>query len=155
MSDDRLSLPFCYCCLLAYPCGWQAALSCFLTQQRKHAGPDLFDWSSVCTKAYISVVDRLLPQVDVDLDALDDEEQMSASKERRNLIDVFMEKRRGVSSLKLRTLLKVNALTFGTLKKYPTINPPPCYMYASACVQILVLRVVRPMMCSLYRAQGF
>lgn len=69
------------------------------------------------------MVDRLIPQVDVDLDALDDEEQMSASKERRNLIDVFMEKRRGVSGLKLRTLLKVNALTVDTLKKFATINP--------------------------------
>lgn len=53
------------------------------------------------------VVNRLIPEVDVDIDALDDEEQMSASKERRNLTDVFLEKRRAVSSLKLRTLLKV------------------------------------------------
>ncbi|CAM9455845.1 unnamed protein product [Pylaiella littoralis] len=89
----------------------QAALSCFLAQQRDYAGPDPYDWSSVCTKTYINVADRLIPQVDVDLDALDDEEQMSASKERRNLIDVFMEKRRGVSSLKLRTLLKENKLS--------------------------------------------
>ncbi|CAM9094475.1 unnamed protein product [Hapterophycus canaliculatus] len=88
-----------------------AALSCLLAEQRKHTGPGLFDWGTVTTKAYIRVVDRLIPQVDMDLDALDDEEQMSASKERRNLTDVFLEKRRGVSSLKLRTLLKENKLS--------------------------------------------
>ncbi|CAM9983490.1 unnamed protein product [Scytosiphon promiscuus] len=89
----------------------QAALSCLLDQQRKHTGSESFDWGTVATKAYIRVVDRLIPQVDMDLDALDDEEQMSASKERRNLTDVFLEKRRGVSSLKLRTLLKENKLS--------------------------------------------
>lgn len=69
------------------------------------------------------MVDRLIPQVDVDLDALDDEEIMSASKERRNLIDVFMEKRRGVSGLKLRTLLKVSAHTIVILKKCAIVDP--------------------------------
>ncbi|CAM9299350.1 unnamed protein product [Ectocarpus sp. 8 AP-2014] len=72
--------------------------------------PEPFDWGNVCTKAYIKVVDRLIPRVDFDLDALDDEEQMSASKERRNLTDVFKEKHRSVSSIKLRTLLKENKL---------------------------------------------
>lgn len=81
-----------------------------LAQQRSHAGPEAFDWGKVSTKPYIRVVKRLIPEVDTDLDALDDEEQMSASKERRNLTDVFLEKRRGVSSLKLRTLLKVSVL---------------------------------------------
>lgn len=90
--------------------GEQAALSCLLAQQRSHAGPEAFDWGTVSAKPYIRVVNRLIPEVDTDLDALDDEEQMSASKERRNLTDVFLEKRRGVSSLKLRTLLKVNVL---------------------------------------------
>lgn len=83
-----------------------------LAQQRSHAGPEAFDWGQVSTKPYIRVVNRLIPEVDTDLDALDDEgglELMSASKERRNLTDVFLEKRRGVSSLKLRTLLKVSA----------------------------------------------
>ncbi|CAM9805184.1 unnamed protein product [Ectocarpus sp. 6 AP-2014] len=93
----------------------QAALSCFLAQQRNHARPEPFDWGNVCTKAYINVVDRLIPQVDFDLDALDDEEQMSASKERRNLTDVFKEKHRSVSSIKLRTLLKENKI--GTFEK--------------------------------------
>ncbi|CBN74290.1 conserved unknown protein [Ectocarpus siliculosus] len=93
----------------------QAALSCFLAQQRNHARPEPFDWGSVCTKAYIKVVDRLIPQVDFDLDALDDEEQMSASKERRNLTDVFKEKHCSVSSIKLRTLLKENKV--GTFEK--------------------------------------
>lgn len=90
--------------------GNQAALSCLLAQQRSHAGPETFDWGKVSTKPYIRVVNRLIPEMDTDLDALDDEEQMSASKERRNLTDVFLEKRRGVSSLKLRTLLKVSVL---------------------------------------------
>lgn len=85
----------------------QAALSCFLAQQRNHVGSEPFDWATVATKPYMRVVNRLIPEVDVDIDALDDEEQMSASKERRNLTDVFLEKRRAVSSLKLRTLLKV------------------------------------------------
>ncbi|CAB1115249.1 unnamed protein product [Ectocarpus sp. CCAP 1310/34] len=93
----------------------QAALSCFLAQQRNHAGPEPFDWGNVCTKAYFKVIDRLIPRVDFDLDALDDEEQMSASKERRNLTDVFKEKHRSVSSIKLRTLLKENKL--GTFEK--------------------------------------
>lgn len=81
-----------------------------LAQQRSHAGPEAFDWGAVSTKPYMRVVNRLIPEVDEDLDVLDDEELMSASKERRNLTDVFLEKRRGVSSLKLRTLLKVNVL---------------------------------------------
>lgn len=87
--------------------GKQAALSCLLAQQRSHAGPEAFDWGQVSTKPYVRVVNRLIPEANADVDALDDEEQMSASKERRNLTDVFLEKRRGVSSLKLRTLLKV------------------------------------------------
>lgn len=94
----------------------QAALSCLLAQQRKHTGSEPFDWGTVATKAYIRVVDRLIPQTDMDLDSLDDEEQMSASKERRNLTDVFLEKRRGVSSLKLRTLFKVKTLIVASLR---------------------------------------
>lgn len=90
--------------------GEQAALSCLLAQQRSHSGPEAFDWGKIFTKPYIRVVNRLIPEVDADLDALDDEEQMSASKERRNLTDVFLEKRHSVSSLKLRTLLKVSVL---------------------------------------------
>ena len=106
-SDDILPQPYPLLVLPFVGNGEQAALSCLLAQQRSHAGPETFDWGKVSTKPYIRVVNRLIPEVDTDLDALDDEELMSASKERRNLTDVFLEKRRGVSSLKLRTLLKV------------------------------------------------
>ena len=109
MGDDVLPQPWPSNAVAATRS--QAALSCLLAQQRNHAGPEAFDWGKVSTKPYIRVVNRLIPEVDTDLDALDDEEQMSASKERRNLTDVFLEKRRAVSSLKLRTLLKVRVLT--------------------------------------------
>lgn len=45
------------------------------------------------------------------MDQLDSEEQervQSAAKERRNLEDVFSEKDEGVSSVKIRTLLRVS-----------------------------------------------
>ena len=41
------------------------------------------------------MVDRLIPPVDEDMDALDDE-KITAVKESRNLKDIFLEKRGGV-----------------------------------------------------------
>lgn len=80
-------------------------------QHRDHIGLDPFNWGGVSTKEYIAVVNRLIPPLNEDLDALDDEEQMTAAKERRNLMDVFLEKRSAPSSLKLRTLLRVRSPT--------------------------------------------
>lgn len=65
--------------------------------------------AAISTKGYIATVNRLLPEVvDVDLDTLDNEEQMTAAKERRNLTDVFFGKSYAVSSLKVRTLIRVS-----------------------------------------------
>lgn len=95
----------------------QAALSYLRAQERDHVGPGLFSWSNVSIQGYIQFVNQLIPRVDVDLDSLDDEEQMMQEKERRNLEDVFLEKRRSVSSIKIRTLLKVRGLAALTLKR--------------------------------------
>lgn len=74
---------------------------------------------------------------------------MSASKERRNLIDVFMEKRRGVSSLKLRTLLKVRAYTIGILTKCAIIDPTVLNVL-NLCIRLkmMVRRFLACAMCS-------
>ncbi|CAM9413068.1 unnamed protein product [Ascophyllum nodosum] len=70
--------------------------TCFLhAQEREHKEPGPFDWSRGSTEAYISMVDRLIPPVDEDMDALDDE-KITAVKESRNLKDIFLEKRGGV-----------------------------------------------------------
>lgn len=63
----------------------------------------------------METVRRLIPQVDVDMDQLDEEEQekaQSAAKERRNLEDVFSDKHGGVCSVKIRTLLRVSVRVY-------------------------------------------
>lgn len=42
------------------------------------------------------------------MDTLDDVEQMTAAKEKRNLTDIFLEKRRVLNGVKVRLLLKVS-----------------------------------------------
>ena len=54
----------------------------------------------------MSMVDRLIPPVDEDMDALDDE-KITAAKESRNLKDIFLEKRGGVHGCKVLALLRV------------------------------------------------
>lgn len=69
----------------------------------------------ISVEGYLETVQRLIPQLDVDMDQLDSEEQervQSAAKERRNLEDVFSEKDEGVSSIKIRTLLRVSGREF-------------------------------------------
>lgn len=59
----------------------------------------------------MDTVNRLLSQVDVDMDTLEDEEQLEivcARNQRRALEDIFVDKRRAVSSLKMRALLDVS-----------------------------------------------
>lgn len=59
----------------------------------------------------MEAVRRLIPQVDVDMDQLNNEEQekaQSAAKERRNLEDIFSKKHGGPCSVKIRTLLRVS-----------------------------------------------
>ncbi|CAM9413141.1 unnamed protein product [Ascophyllum nodosum] len=87
----------------------QAALSLLRAQEREHKGPGPFDWSNVSTEAYMSMVDRLIPPVDEDMDALDDE-KITAAKESRNLKDIFLEKRGGVHGCKVLALLRENKL---------------------------------------------
>lgn len=60
----------------------------------------------------METIDRLLPERDLDINTLDDDEQvimMTTQKQRRNLEDVFVDKHGGVSSVKIRTLLDVSA----------------------------------------------
>lgn len=89
-------------------CGTQAALSCVKAKGKLYAGDGEVDWSAISLETYLEYVDQILPQVDEDTDKLDDEEQMANAKERRNLTDIFLEKRRVVNGVKIRTLLKVS-----------------------------------------------
>lgn len=76
------------------------------------------DWSAVSTHGYMDVVNRLLPQMDVDMDTLEDEEQLEivcARAQRRTLGDIFVDKHRVVSSLKMRALLTVSGRPDRTL----------------------------------------
>lgn len=89
-------------------CGTQAALSHVRARKREYGGEDKIDWSAISLEAYLEYVNRLIPIVDEDMDALDDVVQMTAAKEKRDLTDVFLEKRRVVNGVKVLMLLKVS-----------------------------------------------
>lgn len=87
-------------------CGTQAALSHVRARGRLCEGKA--DWSAISLEEYLEYVDRLIPLAAEDIDALDDVEQMTALKEKRNLTDVFLEKRRVVNGVKVHILIKVS-----------------------------------------------
>lgn len=90
-------------------CGTQAALSHVRARGRVCGRPDdKIDWTAISLEAYLEYVDRVIPLVDQGMDTLDDVEQMTAAKEKRNLTDIFLEKRRVLNGVKVRLLLKVS-----------------------------------------------
>lgn len=86
--------------------GTQAALS--HVRARGRLCESKADWSAISLEEYLEYVDRVIPLAAQDIDALDDVEQMTALKEKRNLTDVFLEKRRVVNGVKVRILIKVS-----------------------------------------------
>lgn len=92
--------------------GTQAALS-HVRARGKNCGrrDGKIGWDQISLEEYIEYVNRLIPLAAQDMDALDDVEQMTAMKEKRNLTDVFMEKRRVVNGVKVRILIKVSLYT--------------------------------------------
>lgn len=76
------------------------------------------DWSTISTEDYMDTIERLLPDMDVDMDSLEDDEQLqiiSARKQRHSLEDIFADKGTAVSSLKIRSLLHVSGCSAGSM----------------------------------------
>lgn len=69
------------------------------------------NWDTISIEDYMDTIERLLPDMDVDMDSLEDDEQLqiiSAQKQRHTLEDIFECKGTAVSSLKIRSLLHVS-----------------------------------------------